>query len=323
MRIFDPESRPQDDGWRARVYEVIFETDTRAGLLFDILLLVAIMISILAISLESVPSFEEGHRQSLRQLEWVVTAMFTLEYILRLTVVEEPKRYAFSLMGIVDLLSLLPTYLSLLFIDAEALQVIRALRLLRVFRVFQLGHMSDEGIRMVRALVASRYKIAVFLGTLLILVVIQGALLYYVEHIENPAFSSIPISIYWAIVTLTTVGYGDISPATVPGQAIASILMLLGYGIIAVPTGIVTAEVTVAQLNERSDINIEFDVPPNLPADLCESPAPIWVTGASDRGAFLDMPVAERPPKPEPERPPSEPTPEPEAEQPAPPSEDS
>ena len=154
-------------------------------------------------------------------------------------------------MGLVDLLSLLPTYLSLFFLDTQALQIVRALRLFRVFRVFQLGRMTAEGSSLIRALVMSRYKVTVFLGTLLIIVVIQGALLYYIEHSVNEGFSSIPRSVYWAIVTLTTVGYGDISPVTVPGQFIASILMLLGYGIIAVPTGIVTAEIAVQEMAER------------------------------------------------------------------------
>jgi voltage-gated potassium channel len=252
VRFFDPESRPAG-GWRAKVYTVIFETDTPGGMLFDVVLLVAILLSVIAISLETVNLFEERHRIGLRGIEWVLTGLFTVEYIMRLVVVREPKRYAFSLMGLVDLFSLLPTYLSLFFADAQALQLIRALRLLRVFRLFQLGPMAAEGGHLFQALIASRYKIAVFLGSVLIIVVIQGALLYFLEHDVNEGFSSIPRSVYWAIVTLTTVGYGDISPVTVGGQFIASILMLLGYGIIAVPTGIVTAEVALGEFAHRRD----------------------------------------------------------------------
>ena len=276
---------------------MIFETDTRAGKVFDISLLAAIMLSVVAVSLETVPLFEHSHRRTLRGFEWVLTALFTAEYVLRLTVVREPKRYALSFMGMVDLLSLLPTYLSLFFADAQALQIIRALRLLRVFRVFQLGQMAAEGGSLFVALVAARYKIAVFLGTLLIVVVIQGALLYYVEHAVNEGFSSIPRAVYWAIVTLTTVGYGDISPVTVPGQAIASLLMLLGYGIIAVPTGIVTAEVAISEMSARG---VTLDPAPEttLASDACHGapPAFAWVTGATSSGDSTLLEGAKPPP---------------------------
>ena len=285
MRFFDPESRPQG-GWRARVYSVIFDTDTPAGKIFDIGLLLAILVSIIIISLETVTIFEQRHRDALRVCEWVLTGLFTVEYVLRLVVVEKPKRYALSFMGIVDLLSLLPTYLSLGFDDTQALQIVRALRLLRVFRVFQLGQMATEGGSMFKALIASRYKIAVFLGTTLIVVVIQGALLYYVEHFVNDGFSSIPRSVYWAIVTMTTVGYGDISPVTVPGQAIASLLMLLGYGIIAVPTGIVSAEVAISELSARAERRVDWNPEPGpepIPEDQCLGfpPMDVWVIGAT------------------------------------------
>lgn len=250
MRFFDPESRPEG-GWQARLYTIIFQTDTRAGWLFDVALLIAITLSIIVISLETLPAIDDGHRATLRGVEWVLTGLFTIEYILRLLVAKEPRRYALSVLGLIDLLSLLPTYLSLFFADAQALQIIRALRLLRVFRIFQIGKLHTEGRGLVTALLASRYKIAVFLGTVMIIVIIQGALLYYLEHAINPDFTSIPRSIYWAVVTLTTVGYGDISPVTVGGQFIASILMLLGYGIIAVPTGIVSAEVALTELRSH------------------------------------------------------------------------
>ena len=309
MRFFDPESRPKD-GWRAQVYTIIFETDTRAGLIFDIALLVAIMLSIIAISLETVTFFEHRHRQALRAVEWTLTILFTLEYVMRLVVVQEPRRYALSFMGLVDLLSLLPTYLSLFFLDTQALQIVRALRLFRVFRVFQLGRMTAEGSSLIRALVMSRYKVTVFLGTLLIIVVIQGALLYYIEHSVNEGFSSIPRSVYWAIVTLTTVGYGDISPVTVPGQFIASILMLLGYGIIAVPTGIVTAEIAVQEMAERkAEAEAEAEIIDARTDDtVCGGavPAAIVVRGpvhASATTLHSITPEAASAPAPEPEEP--------------------
>lgn len=259
MRFFDPESRPAE-GWRARVYAVVFETDSRAGFLFDVLLLVAILLSITAISLETVTFFEARHRSALRAFEWVLTGLFTIEFVVRLIVVRQPKRYIFSFMGLVDILSLLPTYLSLFLHDTQSLQIIRALRLLRVFRIFQVGKLTSEGGSLLRALVSARYKIAVFLGSVMIIVVIQGALLYYLEHDVNDGFSSIPRSVYWAIVTLTTVGYGDISPVTVGGQFIASILMLFGYGIIAVPTGIVGAEVALTEFAARIDARLADEV---------------------------------------------------------------
>src|SRR5690606_27264851 len=191
-------------------------------------------------------------------------------------------------MGIIDLISLVPTYLSLAFADAQALQIIRALRLLRVFRLFALGKMAREGSSLMRALAASRYKIAVFLATVLIVVVIQGALVYFLEHRVNDDFSSIPQSIYWAIVTLTTVGYGDISPVTIGGRFVASILMLLGYAIIAVPTGIVSAEVTLtelAQRREQLDAEQHVQLPAQAPNSCASTvPASRFVPGAVGNG---------------------------------------
>lgn len=282
MRFFDPESRPSE-GWRAKVYEVIFETDTRAGFIFDIVLLLAILLSVVAVSLETVTYFELSHRQTLRAIEWVLTGLFTIEYILRLVCVKEARRYAFSLFGIIDLVSLLPTYLSLFVDSAQALQVVRAIRLLRVFRVFQLGQMVHEGSALMKGLYASRYKISVFLGTVMIVVVIQGALLYYLEHDQpDSGFTSIPRSVYWAIVTLTTVGYGDISPVTVPGQFIASLLMLLGYGIIAVPTGIVSAEVALTEMAARRETEHVVDIPASVP-NSCVGPVPARLVVAGAR----------------------------------------
>jgi len=297
--FFDPESRPE--GWRAKVYEVIFETDTPIGKLFDICLLVAIVLSVVLISLETVPEFEHSQHEALRAAEWVLTGLFTIEYILRLVCVREAKRYALSVMGIVDLLSLLPTLLSPFVDDAQVLQLIRSLRLLRVFRVFQVGEMAEEGSSMVRALIGSRYKIAVFLGAVLIVVVIQGALLYYVEHDKNQGFDSIPSSVYWAVVTLTTVGYGDISPVTPVGQFIASVLMLLGYGIIAIPTGIVSAEVVMEGISERINAEVavkleaavhhELGDAPGLAPGLCLSAPPkrwVVVVGATGAGVSVE-----------------------------------
>jgi voltage-gated potassium channel len=250
VSFFDPDSDPKE-GWRTRAYDIIFQTDTRAGQAFDLALLTVIVISVIMVCLETVKPFADDHRQGLLVIEWILTGLFTVEYMMRLIVVREPSKYALSFMGLIDLITLLASYLSLIFTDFEAFQAMRSLRLLRVFRVFQLGHMAKEGGRLAKALMDSRYKIGVFLGTVLIAIVIQGAIVYFVEHEVNEKFTSIPKAIYWATVTLTTVGYGDISPITPVGQFIATLLMLLGYGIIAVPTGIVTAEIAVAGQRQR------------------------------------------------------------------------
>jgi len=286
VSFFDPDSEPKE-GWRARAYDIIFQTDTRAGQLFDLVLLAAILLSVVVVCLETVPTITTSQLRALLVIEWFLTGLFTIEYVMRLIVVREPKRFALSFMGLIDLVSLLPTYLALLLGQTQALHFLRVLRLLRVFRVFQLGKMAHEGTSLARALVASRYKIGVFLGTLLIVVVMQGALLYYLEHGVNEKFSSIPRAIYWAIVTLTTVGYGDISPVTVGGQFIASLLMLLGYGIIAVPTGIVTAEVARSEGEKRRDRLVVHRVPrPNQLPNTCndETPSAAIIAGAVDQG---------------------------------------
>lgn len=229
------------DSWQFRLHEIIFEADTPAGKAFDVALLIMIVVSVITVALESVSSISETYGTYLRALEWVITILFTIEYVLRLMSVGKPLRYARSFFGIVDVLSILPTYLSLFFAGTQALLVIRALRLLRVFRVLKLGHFLSEANLLTEALRASGRKIIVFLGTVLSLVVIVGALMYLIEGPEN-GFTSIPQSLYWAVVTLTTVGYGDIAPQTVMGKLFASIVMILGYGIIAVPTGIVSVE---------------------------------------------------------------------------------
>jgi voltage-gated potassium channel len=272
VSVFDPHC-PPPTGWRARAYQIIFEADTRAGMIFDISLLLLILVSVVVISLETVQTLAESQRSGLRVVEWVLTGLFTIEYVMRVIVVSDRRRYMFSFMGLVDLLALLPTYASLFIADAQALQVIRALRLLRVFRLLELGPFLQEGNTLLRAFTASRYKIAVFLGTILIIVVIQGALIYFVEHKVNEGFSSIPRSIYWAVVTLTTVGYGDISPITIPGQALATVLMLLGYGVIAVPTGIVTAQLT-QQATARERASEPLVHPHSTYADQCAAPLP-------------------------------------------------
>lgn len=232
-------------GLRARLHEIIFEADTPGGRLFDLLLLLAIASSVVVVMLESVASVRARVGPTLRALEWAYTLLFTVEYGLRLATVERPLRYARSTFGIIDLLAILPTYLSLLYPGAQSLLVVRLLRLLRIFRVLKLAEYLRESRTLVLALRASRRKIAVFLLTVVTIVVVVGALMYVIEG-EKHGFTSIPLSVYWAVVTLTTVGYGDLAPATVAGRALAVVLMLTGYGIIAVPTGIVTAELTRA-----------------------------------------------------------------------------
>jgi voltage-gated potassium channel len=233
----------KSSGWRRELHEVIFEADTRAGRAFDLTVLWLILASILAVLLESVPAVRTALGRELQWFEWGITILFTIEYVLRLVAVERPLAYARSFFGIVDLLAILPTYLSLFFPGAQSLLVIRSLRLLRVFRVLKLAHFVGEASMLRRALRASSRKIAVFLVTVLTLVLIIGSAMYLIEGPEN-GFTSIPLAIYWAIVTMTTVGYGDLAPQTVLGRILASAVMIVGYGIIAVPTGIVTAELT-------------------------------------------------------------------------------
>ncbi len=227
--------------WRARLHEVIFEADTPAGRAFDVCLLVAILVSVIAVMLESVASIRREYGGVLRAVEWTVTVVFTIEYALRLVAVDRPWRYARSFFGVVDFLAVVPTYLALALPQAQSLMVIRTVRLLRVFRILKLAHFLGEAQQLVLALRASRRKITVFLGGVVTIVVVMGALMYLVEG-EEHGFTSIPTSMYWAVVTMTTVGYGDIAPRTTVGQLLASVLMILGYAIIAVPTGIVSVE---------------------------------------------------------------------------------
>ena len=232
-------------GRRARLHEIIFEADTRAGRLFDLVLIWLILLSVATVILESVRGVRTRYGDLLYALEWFFTVLFTIEYMLRLLSVRRPLRYARSFFGIVDLLAIIPTYLSIFVPGSQYLLVIRILRLLRVFRLFKLSEYVAEADTLRLALRASRRKISVFISAVLLLVVIIGALMYVIEG-EAHGFTSIPLSIYWAIVTLTTVGYGDLSPQTPVGQVLASIVMIVGYGIIAVPTGIVTAELAQA-----------------------------------------------------------------------------
>lgn len=227
---------------KEQLYEIIFEADTPAGKFFDVSLLAIILLSVVLVVLESVPEVRMNFQPELRIAEWVITGIFTVEYVLRIAIVKKPFRYIFSFYGIVDFLSVIPTYIGLFLLGSHPLVVIRILRLLRIFRIFKLTRYTQAGRSLARALWASRAKISVFIFFVTVLVVIIGTVMYIVEGEAN-GFTSIPRGIYWAIVTLTTVGYGDISPQTPAGQFIASVVMIMGYAIIAVPTGIVTAEI--------------------------------------------------------------------------------
>jgi voltage-gated potassium channel len=229
--------------WRSKLHEVIFGAETRAGKAFDVILITSIIISVLVVMLDSVKSITAEYGDQLHQLEWFFTILFTVEYILRLLCVSRPLRYATSFFGVIDLLAVIPTYLSLILPGTRFFLVIRILRVLRIFRVMKLAHYIGEANLLVQSLRASRRKITVFLFAVLTLVIIFGSLIYIIEGEAN-GFTSIPRSIYWAIVTMTTVGYGDISPKTGFGQTLASMVMIVGYCIIAVPTGIISAEIS-------------------------------------------------------------------------------
>lgn len=233
---------PETAAWRRRLYTVIFEADTPGGKAFDVALLVAILASITVVCLDTVESVEARHGGLLFVGEWIFTGLFTIEYVLRLLSVRRPLRYATSFFGVVDLFAVLPTWLTLAGGGSQALLVVRSFRLLRAFRVFKLVRFLSEAGLLKGALLQSRAKITVFLSTVIVVVVVTGTALYVVESDQNEGFSSIPQSMYWAIVTLTTVGYGDVSPATPLGKALAAVLMLVGYSLIIVPTGILAAE---------------------------------------------------------------------------------
>ena len=232
--------------WHNKLHEIIFEADTPAGKAFDVALLLVILLSILVIMLESVQDIDAVYHNQLLAAEWLFTILFTAEYALRLLCVRRPARYARSFFGIVDLLAILPTYVSLALPGSQSLLVIRGLRLLRVFRVFKLARFLSEATVLRQAIWASRAKITVFLVTVMILVIIMGSAMYLIESGAGSGFTSIPQSMYWAIVTMTTVGYGDIAPSTTFGKTVAAIIMILGYTMIIVPTGIITAELAQA-----------------------------------------------------------------------------
>ncbi len=228
---------------RKNLYSIIFQTDTKAGKRFDVVLLVLILLNVLAVLLESVPKINHQYGNVLKIIEYVITGAFTIEYVLRVIVSRKTYKYVFSFYGIVDLLAIVPTYVSLIFVGTHSLTIIRSLRLLRLFRVFKLTRYMSQGNVILLALQNSWRKISVFLFGVLMIILVVGTVMYLIEGPEN-GFVSIPRSVYWAVVTVTTVGYGDIAPQTTLGQIIAGFTMLLGYAIIAVPTGIVSAEVT-------------------------------------------------------------------------------
>lgn len=242
-------SNASNRNWKTKLHEIIYEADTPAGKLFDVVLLILILASIVFVMLESVNPFADKYGTFLNTAEWIITILFTLEYIARIITVKKPSKYIFSFYGIVDLLSTVPMYLSFFLIGSHSLAALRALRLLRVFRILKLARYVGESTNFVRALKSSRAKIAVFLFFVVILCIILGTVMYLVEGNQGSGFTSIPRSVYWAIVTLTTVGYGDIAPVTALGQFIASLIMIMGYGIIAIPTGIVSSEMT--KVNKR------------------------------------------------------------------------
>jgi voltage-gated potassium channel len=234
--------------WRRKLYIIIFEADTPGGKAFDVALLWAILLSVAVVMLESVREINVRYGNFLHNLEIIFTIIFTIEYVARIYAVDKPFKYIFSFLGIVDFLAIIPTYISYFLAGSQYLLVIRTIRLLRVFRVFKLKRFIGEADTLVMALRSSRHKITVFFLSVTSLVVIMGTLMYLIEGEKN-GFTSIPLSIYWAIITLTTVGYGDIAPLTVVGRAMASLIMIIGYSIIAVPTGIVTAELRRARKN--------------------------------------------------------------------------
>lgn len=238
-------STPQTSSWQRKLHEVIYEADTTAGKAFDVVLLVVILLSIVIVMLESVRSIDAGYGDLFYVIEWVVTIIFTIEYILRIIAVKRPQKYIFSFYGIIDLISTIPTYLTLFVGGYNFLLAVRALRLLRIFRILKITRYLGEANKLSAALKQSRPKILVFLFAVVIITIIAGTLMHIVEG-EAGGFDNIPLSIYWCIVTLTTVGFGDIAPITPLGRFIASFIMITGYGIIAVPTGIVSAEFTKA-----------------------------------------------------------------------------
>ena len=256
-------------GWRNRLHEIIYEADTPAGKFFDISLFFLIIVSVILVMLESVKYIDYKYHDLLFAFEWGITIFFTLEYIARIISIKKPFKYIFSFYGIIDFISTIPLYLSYIFVGSQVLLAVRALRLLRVFRILKLVKFLGEASQLKKALKASRAKITVFIYVVLILSIIMGTIMYLVESDET-GFTSIPRSIYWTIVTLTTVGYGDIAPQTSLGQFIATIIMVLGYGIIAVPTGIVTVEFSKHSKKNNTEASVVHTNTQACPSCACE-----------------------------------------------------
>jgi voltage-gated potassium channel len=246
-------TRPELAPWQRRMHEVIFEADTPAGKAFDVVLLILIVFSVIVVMLDSVQAINQQYRQTLLLAEWIITILFTIEFFARLVCIGKPLRYVFSFYGIVDMMAVVPTYLSVFISGSQSLLVIRALRLVRIFRVFKLTRYLTEARALMKALRQTRERVTVFLVVVLTVIVIIGSVMYLVEATQpESGFTSIPRSIYWAIVTMTTVGYGDIAPQTVLGQVIAAVVMILGYAIIIVPIGVFSAEILTAHQKEIS-----------------------------------------------------------------------
>ena len=255
--------KSQFDAFRQKTNIVIYGTNTASGRLFDLVLLGVILVSVVIVMLETVKGFDAKYHQELIVLEWIITIFFTLEYLLRIISLKKPLKYIFSFYGIIDLIATLPMYFSLFFVGTSVLTVVRALRLLRLFKILKHPKFSSQSVHLKEALLASKGKILIFIYFMLISSIIVGSVMYIVEG-EEGGFTSIPISIYWTIVTLTTVGYGDLSPITPLGQAIASLVMIMGYGIIAVPTGIVSAEFANSSRKKPREERIN-------PCSVCET----------------------------------------------------
>ncbi len=241
------------NSWKERAWRIIFKSDSAAGKTYDVILLWLILLSVLVVMLESVDSLRQAYQDLLWSLEWIFTILFTVDYAVRVHVVRRKLKYVFSFYGVVDLISVLHTYVALFLPGSQYLMIIRELRLLRMFRILKMARHTEEANLLLRAMISSRAKILVFLLGVLSLVCILGTLMYLIEGGINPGFSNIPQAIYWGIVTITTVGYGDIAPVTVAGKFLASIMMLSGFAIIAVPTGIITAELRREMTADKKD----------------------------------------------------------------------
>ena len=251
------------DQIKKRIYEVVFEAETREGRIFDLVLLVAILISVFLVIIETVPAIRNEYGREIILLEWFFSVIFLIEYILRIYSIQNKWRYIFSFYGIIDFLSIVPALVFLFYTGAHSLLLLRSLRLLRVFRILKLTRFMSQGQLIIRALNASKEKIFVFIMFITLLVIMFGSLIYLIEGDVNPGFDSIPRSIYWAIVTITTVGYGDISPVTPLGQFLASLIMVSGYAILAVPTGIVTGELIHASKENHNQSSYNTNTCPH------------------------------------------------------------